>query len=228
MKFLFQGKMNFVVWSLVSCFLASPWSPPPPSRLLCTSPCPLATQTDMQPLVCHPSSPLEWTFHLDLFCHLNIIHVQVTGAKYMAGTNQTFSKCLLNECKIEWIDRLVYFAVCLASLNHLGFFPFQYHSLLLPLCLPQSIFIESLWCVRHWAVGQHKWDMVPTSLEGPEWVVLIMLVLSQAAILDESPATESRVLKWLFGGGCRRGELYSDLKTLTAHGVVNKDMKYIG
>ena len=55
-----------------------------------------------------------------------------------------------------------------------------------------------------------------------------MLVLSQAAILDESPATESRVLKWLFGGGCRRGELYSDLKTLTAHGVVNKDMKYIG
>lgn len=70
--------------------------------------------------------------------------------------------------------------------------------------------------------------MVPTSLEGPEWVVLIMLVLSQAAILDESPATESRALKWLFGGGCRRGELYSDLKTLTAHGVVNKDMKYIG
>lgn len=60
--------------------------------------------------------------------------------------------------------------------------------------------------------------MVPTSLEGPEWVVLIMLVLSQAAILDESPATESRALKWLFGGGCRRGELYSDLKTLTAHG----------
>ena len=64
--------------------------------------------------------------------------------------------------------------------------------------------------------------MVPTSLEGPEWVVLIMLVLSQAAILDESPSTGSGGLKWLFGGGCRGGEHYSDVKTLTTHGVVNK------
>ena len=64
--------------------------------------------------------------------------------------------------------------------------------------------------------------MVPTSLEGPEWVVLIMLVLSQAAILDESPTTGSGALKWLFVGGCRGGRHYPDLETLTAHGVVNK------
>lgn len=64
--------------------------------------------------------------------------------------------------------------------------------------------------------------MVPTSLEGPECVVLIMLVLSQAAILDESPATGSGALTWLFVRGCRGGRHHPDLETLTAHRVVNK------
>ena len=49
-------------------------------------------------------------------------HVQVTGAKYMASTNQTFSKCLLNECKIEWIDRLVYFFCMFGFTESFGFF----------------------------------------------------------------------------------------------------------
>lgn len=196
---LFQGKMNFVVWSLVSCFLGLSLITSTSFTPLCTSPCPLATQMHVQPLVCHSSSPLEWTFHLDLFSHLNIIHVQVTGAKYMASTNQTFSKCLLNECKIEWIDRLVYFAACLASLNHLVFFLFSIiHSY--SLCLPQSIFIESLWCVRHWALCQHEWDMVPTSLEGPEGCTPDY-VGSESGSHSwwTSPATESRALKCCLG-----------------------------
>lgn len=64
--------------------------------------------------------------------------------------------------------------------------------------------------------------MIPTPLEGPEWVVLIMLVLSQAAILGESPATVGGASKWLFARECGGGSHYPDLETLTAHGVVNE------
>lgn len=64
--------------------------------------------------------------------------------------------------------------------------------------------------------------MVPTPLEGPEWVVRILLVLSQAAILGESPVTVGGARKWLFVRGYRGGRHYPDLEALPAHGVVNE------
>jgi len=69
--------------------------------------------------------------------------------------------------------------------------------------------------------------MIPTPLEGPEWVVRILLVLSQAAIFGESPVTVGGAWKWLFVRGCRGGGHYPDLETLTAHGVVNESIREI-
>lgn len=140
----------------------------------------------------------------------------------MASTKQAFSKCLSNECKIEWLEKHISLFCCMFGFTETSgffFFSFWYHSFLPPCCLPQSVLIESLRCVRHWAICQRKWDTVSPSLEGPEWVVLIMLVLSQAAILGESPTTESGALRWLFVGGCGGGRHYPHLETLAAHGV---------
>lgn len=129
----------------------------------------------------------------------------------LAPTRHSINICWMNTG--QKAEKHIHLFCCVLGFTEtFEYFSFECHSFILPLCLPQSIFMECLWCVRHWTTCQHEWDVDPTSLDGLEWVVLTMLVLSQATILSESPTTVGVALKWLCGRMQRR-------KTLTWPGA---------
>lgn len=56
-----------------------------------------------------------------------------------------------------------------------------------------------------YASMSETWSPVP--LESPEWIIPILLVLSQAARLGESPTTVGGALKWLFVGDAEKEDI---------------------
>lgn len=155
--------MNFVEYCLVSSFFSSPTVSFMPPLYLCQRKCAVffpTGSTSPYVITCVQS---VFPSRMDVPCR-PVPHSYNSSAGHWCQTQWLAQTKHSVSIFFEWMqDRMnkkVYLFCCTFGFAEaFGFFPFEYHSFILPLCLVQSIFIECLWCVRRRTTCPDEWDM---------------------------------------------------------------------